>query len=99
MEQLQNIDLVLNIIVKVIFILLGLILFIFFYRVNKTLQYIKSKGDQITLNIQSTSEHIKNELTVNNFFDKFRGVVETVLKVYILDNARTKILSLVKKFL
>lgn len=99
MEQLQNIDLVLNIVIKVVFLLLGIILLIIFYKLNKTLQYVKSKSDQITLNIQSTSEHIKNELTVNNFFDKFRGVVETTLKVYVLDNARTKLLSLVKKFL
>lgn len=99
MEQLQNIDLILSIVIKFVFLLLGLLLIVIFYKLNKTLKYIKSKSEEITLNIQSTSTHIKEELTVENFFEKFKGVIETTLKVYLLDNARKNVLTLVKKFL
>jgi len=99
MEQLQNLDLVLNIVVKVIFLLLGIILLVIFYKINKTIKYIKDKSDQITISIQNTSSHIKDELTVDNFFNKFKNVIESTVQVYVLDNVRKNLFTIFKKFL
>lgn len=99
MEQLQNIDLVLNIVIKIVFLLMGLILLIIFYKINKTLQYVKDKSNEISLTIRNTSEHIKEEITVDNFFNKFKNVIETTVQVYVLDSARKGVFNIVKKFL
>lgn len=95
MEQLQNIDLILSIAVKAVFIFLTIAILFLIYKLIKAISYLQNKVEAINLNFQSTTNHIKNEITLDNFANAFKGLIE----IYILDNFRKTIFSAIKKAL
>jgi len=99
MEQLQNIDLILSIVVKVFFILISIGILFGLYSLLNLFRHIKEKTDEVTLNFKATGEQIKQELTVENFFNSFKNQLEKIVNIYLLDTARRQIFSVIKKLL
>lgn len=99
MEQLQNIDLILGIVVKILFIIISLRVMFGLYSLLRMFRHIKQKADEVSLNIQSTSEHIKQEVTVENFIASFKDILEKTINIYLINSARKQVFGVIKKFL
>lgn len=97
MEELQAIDLILNVVIKVGFILILTLIGIVLFQLKNSIIHIKKIVETTANNVESTAKNIQNEFNIEKIGAKLKKTTESIVKIYLINGIRKEIFSFGKR--
>ena len=97
MEQLQTIDLILGIILKVVIIVGFLLLIPVVLRIQRAAKQVEIGANLLNYHVQNIANRVQTEFTLENFTAKIQGMFGGVLKGWLVGTIGKEISLLLRK--